>query len=138
MYRRRQRGFYNLQSEVPFPGTVVPALWFDGNKQAYSDLAGALPVSSGLIRRLNEPAPLAGSWTTPADANRPLRDANSVRFDLNPTGGCQMTHAAVGGLSTDGDGTVVLVATPDDSLADVVRRVTAALQEARRVRVTAA
>ena len=47
-------------------------------------------------------------------------------------------HAAVGGLSVDGDGTVVLVATPDDSLADVVRRVTAALQEARRVRVTAA
>jgi lysophospholipase L1-like esterase len=78
---------------------VSPAVWFDGNQQAYSDLAGAVPVSTGLIRRINEPSPLAGAWTSPTDAERPIRDSNSVRLEcIGTPGGYEMTRPAVGGL----------------------------------------
>lgn len=41
------------------------------------------------------------------------------------------------GVKLDGGETVVLVATPNDTMADVVRQVTSALTRARRVRVEA-
>lgn len=84
---------------VPFPPTITPSVWFDGNQQAYSDLAGTLPVSSGLIRRINEPASTGGAWTTPSDPERPYRDSNSVRFEcIGSAGGYQMTRPNVGGI----------------------------------------
>lgn len=83
-----------------FPRTVTPAVWFDGNQQAFSDSAGTLPVSSGLIRRINEPASTGGNWTTPTDAERPFRDSNGVRFEcIGSAGGYQMTRASAGGIN---------------------------------------
>jgi hypothetical protein len=85
-----------------FPGTVTPAAWFDGNQQAYSDLAGLVPVSSGRIRRINEGSPMLGAWTAPTDNERPIRDSNSVRFEcVGPAGGYRLTRPDPGGVYRD-------------------------------------
>lgn len=88
---------------VPFPATVMPAVWLDGSRQAYSDLAGTVPISSGLIRRINEAAPLSAAWTTPADDYRPLTDGNSLRFEIqNVGGGNELNRASAAvGVSAD-------------------------------------
>lgn len=107
-----------LDGIAPFPANVTPAAWFDGNQQAFSDLAGTVPVSSGLIRRLNEGAPLTGAWTSPSDPERPTRDSSSVRFDMNGTvGGSQLTRPDPGGIFRDSCTIVVAYVARDNSFA---------------------
>jgi hypothetical protein len=79
-----------------FPGTVSPAFWFDGNQPAYSDSAGLIPVTSGLVRRVNEAAPLTGAWTAESDPNRPTKDTAALRCELNTgDGGAAMVRAGL-------------------------------------------
>lgn len=81
-----------------FPGTVVPKFWYDGRQTQYSDSAGAVPITSGLIRRINESSPLTGAWTPPSDDERPLAEAGSVRLEiLGAAGGYELTRPAVSG-----------------------------------------
>lgn len=105
---------------MSFPGTVTaPSFWLNGNQQAYSDLAGLVPVSSGRIRRINEPAPLAGAWTAPTDDERPLRDsASSIGFEpQGPAGGYQLTRSNPGGIYWDSCTVVVGFLARDHSFA---------------------
>jgi hypothetical protein len=74
----------------PFsPASLSPALWLDGRETAYSDTAGTVPVVSptGRVRRVNQPAPLTGSWLAPSDAARSFREGTTA-VDLQgvPTG----------------------------------------------------
>lgn len=95
MRRRRATGYYENPTP-PFPASVVPTVWFDGNQRAFSDFSATTPVDSGLIRRINEPVAQAGAWTTPSDPERPYRDPNAVRFELvGSAGGYEMTRAGV-------------------------------------------
>jgi lysophospholipase L1-like esterase len=101
-----------------FPATVVPSVWLDGNQQAFSDSAGTLPVSSGIIRRVNEPAAQGGFWASTSDAERPLRDNNGVRLELfNAAGGCEMTRPNVGGIPQNACTVVVSMMLRDNSFA---------------------
>jgi lysophospholipase L1-like esterase len=72
-------GATSWPSGAQFPSTVVPAVWLDGSLQAYSDAAGTLPVSAGLIRRINEAS--AATWLSENDPQRPSRDVG-VRCDF--------------------------------------------------------
>lgn len=90
----------NSWPKLPFPASIAPTVWLDGNQAAYSDSAGTLPVTSGLIRRINEAAPLSGVWSSVNDADRPLRDSNGARFELNSgDGGAGMTRPAATGIN---------------------------------------
>lgn len=85
-----------------FPRTVVPAVWLDGRRQAFSDSAGLVPVSSGLIRRINEASPLTGVWNAESDADRPLRDSSAIRCELNSgDGGAAMVRGVASGLNAN-------------------------------------
>lgn len=107
-----------LDGRAPFPAVTLPSVWLDGRQQAYSDLAGTIPVDSGLIRRIDEPAPLSGSWTAPTDIERPTRDSGSIRLDLSDAaGGCQMQRANVGGIPQNACTVVVSVMLRDNSFA---------------------
>lgn len=58
------------------------ALWMDARDPAYSD-TGATAIAikpSGRVRRINQPAPLTGSWQASADVVRPFREANALDF----------------------------------------------------------
>lgn len=68
---------------VPLPATIAPVVWMDGRLQAYSDAGGTLPVSSGLIRRINEAGGTA--WASESDSQRPSRDLG-IRCDIVPSG----------------------------------------------------
>lgn len=87
MLRRIQRPLRRLigsNAAAPvFPTSVVPVVWLNGRLQAYSDAGGTLPVSSGLIRRINEASGTA--WSSETDAQRPARDIG-IRCDIVPSG----------------------------------------------------
>jgi hypothetical protein len=91
----------NYTNETPgkytyavFPSTVSPVVWFNGNLQAYSDLAGTIPVNSGLIRSISDG--VSGLWTTTSDIQRPFKDSNSLRFECaNADFSTIMTHPPV-------------------------------------------
>lgn len=77
-----------------FPATVSPAVWFNGNLQAYSDSAGTIPVNTGLVRNLKDG--VTGNWTTPSDIQRPFKDSNSLRFECATADfSTVMTHPSV-------------------------------------------
>lgn len=87
MIRRRQRGFYNLPAEVPFPSTVVPSLWLDGRLPAYSDAAQTVIAIApfGRVNKAIQPYPLTGSWTAPNTTNaRPWREGVSFLCETVP------------------------------------------------------
>lgn len=104
-----------------FPAGVTPVVWFNGNQQAYSDSGGSTPANSGLIRRLSEPSPLTGAWTTPTDPERPSRDGNSVRVECTgAAGGTQMQHPSVGGVSSAACTLVISYVARDNAFAGPV------------------
>jgi lysophospholipase L1-like esterase len=103
---------------VVFPASVVPAAWFNGNQQAFSDAAGSVPVSSGLIRRINEPAAQGSFWSSATDAERPNRESNSVRYDFfSSAGGMRMTRPDPGSVYRDACTIVVAYVARDESFA---------------------
>jgi hypothetical protein len=105
---------YGIDSYL-FPSTVVPAVWFDGNQQAFSDLAGTIPVSTGLIRSINDGATGTAVWTTSADNQRPFRDSNSLRFELNGSAAENtLVRPAISGIKRN-NCTVVVSFVPRDS-----------------------
>ncbi len=102
----------------PFPGTVVPAVWLDASQQAYSDSAGTLPVSSGLIRRINEPSPLSASWLSPTDNERPLAEAGAVRFEIQgAAGGSELVRTGASSVSSAACTLVVSYVARDNAFA---------------------
>ena len=124
MLRRTERVMRRLLGSasggIAFPSTVLlsVAVWMDGNQQAFSDSAGTTPVSSGLIRRINEPAAQGSFWSSASDAERPLRDSNAIRLELfNSAGGCQMTRPAIGGIAQNACTLVVSVMLRDNAFA---------------------
>lgn len=88
-----------VANTLPFPAGISPAIWFDGNQQAYADLAGLVPNSFGFIRRVNEPSPLVGSWSVSSDLDRPYREGNALRFEpVNTQGGYALYRNPGGGI----------------------------------------
>lgn len=84
---------YPIQDNFPgpnaFPGSIAPAVWMNGDAVCFADTAAtqAAPPTLGTVRRIDEPAPLTGSWTAPSDAERPIRDVGGLRLDPVGTGG---------------------------------------------------
>lgn len=69
---------------LPDPTTIANlALWLDGSTvAAFSDSAGATQATAtGRVRRVNQTAPLTGSWLAPSDAQRIFRE-DAVAFDV--------------------------------------------------------
>lgn len=102
---------------LPFPASVAPRVWLNGNEQAFSDLAGTVPVGGGLIRRLNEPAAQGGAWISTSDPERPVRDSNAIRLELiGAAGGYEMTRPDVGGIPSNACTLVVSYVARDNAL----------------------
>jgi lysophospholipase L1-like esterase len=61
------------------PSDVIA--WFDGDQQAYSDLAGTTQQNTpgGTLGRVNETSPLTANWQGASSAQRALKDAYGVR-----------------------------------------------------------
>lgn len=67
------------------PPAANMVLWFDGDQPAFSDAAGTVPatVGNGRVRRINQAAPLTGSWLAPAPGAfdfRPFRDLGAANW----------------------------------------------------------
>lgn len=71
---------------IPFPPSVLPDVvaWLDGNQPQYSDASGTTPATGdrAAVRRVNEPAPLAGNWQSIDDAHRPGHDTAGIRSEI--------------------------------------------------------
>jgi hypothetical protein len=72
-------------ASAPFTpaGIANLALWLDSTKQAYSDTGATAPANSpdGRVRRIDQPAPLTGSWLASSDAVRPfVEDSGGVHY----------------------------------------------------------
>jgi len=86
---KRMFEFYytQLSAGPPFPSSISSSdsvAWFDGGQQAYSDTAGTILQNTigGVVGRVNEAAPLAGSWVAPSNGQRPTHDSSGLRFDF--------------------------------------------------------
>lgn len=70
---------------APDPSTIPGlSLWLDGRTaSAFSDAAGTVPATAtGRVRRVNQAAPLTGSWLSASDPLRILREAQNSAFDV--------------------------------------------------------
>lgn len=71
------------------------ALWMNGDSvAAFSDAAGTTPVTApnGRVRRIDQPAPLTGSWLAISDPVRPFRETNALDCQLGA--GMQISQPA--------------------------------------------
>lgn len=87
-----------------FPGTVTPAVWFDGSMPAFADSGATIPAvaPSGIVQRIDERSPLTGSWTAGNAAWRPVRDAYGCRFEpLGSAGLNLLTRPDVAGIPSN-------------------------------------
>lgn len=76
---------------MTYPATVANlALWLDGSVSAWSDAGGSALAAApaGRVRRVDQPAPLSGSWLAASDAARPFRDANAISCHIGGTPLC--------------------------------------------------
>lgn len=76
---------------MTYPATLASlALWLDGSAPAWSD-AGATVLTAapaGRVRRLDQPAPLSGSWLAASDSARPFRDAAAISCHIGASALC--------------------------------------------------
>jgi hypothetical protein len=124
MMRRRNRGFSiadgGLDHLPYFPVSVVPALWLDGERQAFSDAGGTVPINSGQFRRIAEPPVPGGRWTSPSDNERPSKDTGSVRMEtIGPAGGQSLFRDPAVGISKDACTLIVSYVARDNAFAGV-------------------
>lgn len=97
--RRAQRPFrfrgplgggMNAPGGPPFPASVVPSLWLNGSKPAFSDAAGTVLALAPSGRAANAPnqGTLGGAWLSPNTTDaRCFRDATGMCFETTPTTG---------------------------------------------------
>jgi hypothetical protein len=82
-------GFFGGKSGPPFPSTVVPFLWLDGTKTAFSDVAGTVPAvaPSGRVANAKNTGTFGGAWLQNTADARCFRDATGMCFETIPTTG---------------------------------------------------
>lgn len=93
---------FTVDAALAFPAGVSPAVWHDGREQAWADAGATIEADApaGIVQRIDEAAPLVGSWTAPTAAERPFRDAASIRYEtIGSAGGYQLTRPSVVGVA---------------------------------------
>lgn len=106
--RRYNRGFSIADGGLPtpahFPLSITPAIWLDGSRQAYSDIAGTVPTTAGgRLGLIVEGAPLTSDWRAPDVGSLARRDSGAVRFDYCGPGlasSQSLTHTSTVAIDT--------------------------------------
>jgi lysophospholipase L1-like esterase len=86
------------------------ALWMDGRAATFSDAGGTTAATdpAGRVRRIDQPAPLTGSWLASADAVRAFREPGSLYFQPNGTASGNNISQPVGPTVTGNNATLAV------------------------------
>lgn len=87
---------------MPIPAALTPIFWLNGPAApAFADLAGTVPaVPGGPVRRINQLAPLTGSWVTPAGSPG-TKDAAGISLQPVPNGAYPLQVPIATGIQVD-------------------------------------